>query len=351
MKSYPNTAKALGLGLVFALSMLVAWELFLRSENYPVAPDDNKGLWAYERAEVEELDSTGVVLLGSSRVLFNIQIHVWEELTGTKPIMLATPGSNPIPAFKDIVNNSSFNGILIVGITPPIYFSPLSMDNFSYARIANWVEHYHDRTYADRLNHLLSRIPQNYLAFLNSTEEEHYNELALRTLIGRAFMPDNRAPGPPPFPMFNYVDYDRNVTMLKVVSSDTSYARGIKNFWEFVIQPPPNAPSPEKAEELRKHILDVNMKLVEKFRSRGGRVVFIRNPSQNKFLKAEKNGFPRDRFWDPLVDSTATAGYHFEDYEFMNRYTLPEWSHLATPDARRFTRDLVNQMQSDGVLR
>jgi hypothetical protein len=52
-----------------------------------------------------------------------------------------------------------------------------------------------------------------------------------------------------------------------------------------------------------------------------------------------------------LLENTGAKGYHFQDYDFMSKYELPEWSHLATPDAKVFTRDLVRQMLSDGVLK
>lgn len=346
---FPPTFKPLILGVSIALLFLAAWEWYWRSQNYPIAPDDEKALWADQRARIEDLDSTGVVLVGSSRILFNIQLYEWEELTGTRPVMLAIVGSSPIPAFKDIVENSSFNGTLIVGVTPPLYFSPMSDDNRSYKKTADWVEHYHKRTYADRLNQLLSKIPQNRLAFLNSSSEGHYNHLDLKTLIERISTPD-RVPGPPPFPFFHYVDKERNVTMLDKVSTDTSYARLITDFWSFIVQPPPDLPPPEVIEEMKTKNLQLNADLVKKFEARGGRVIYIRNPSQGPFRQAENGGFPREAYWDKLIEITGCTGYHFEDYAFMSKYTLPEWSHLATKDAREFTRDLVLQMKSDGVL-
>lgn len=349
MTNYPATYTSLIIAVFTALLFLTYWELHWRSQDYPIAPDDGKAIWAEHRAEVEDLDLTGVVLIGSSRVFFNIQLYEWEELTGTRPIMLAIAGASPIPAFKDIVENSSFSGTLIVGVTPPLYFSPMTDDNSSYQKTAEWVDHYHKRTYADRLNHLLSKIPQNYLAFLNSTSEPHYNQLDLRTLVERIPTPV-RVPGPPPFPFFEYIDHNRNVTMLDKVTADTSYARLITGFWSFVIQPPPDLPPPEVIEEMKNKNLQLNADLVKKFEARGGKIIFIRNPSQGPFRQAENGGFPREAYWDHLIEITGCTGYHFEDYPFMDKYTLPEWSHLASDDARQFTRDLVNQMKKDGAL-
>jgi len=42
--------------------------------------------------------------------------------------------------------------------------------------------------------------------------------------------------------------------------------------------------------------------------------------------------------------------YHFEDYEFMSKYTLPDWSHMNSEDAISYTKDMVNKMIDDGYL-
>lgn len=349
MNKYPSTFKALALAITTALILLSGWELYWRSQDFPIAPDDGKAIWAEQRALVDKLDSSGVVLIGSSRVFFNIQLYEWEELTGIRPVMLAIAGTNPVPVFKDIVDKSSFAGTLIVGVTPPLYFSPMSDENGSYQKPMEWVEHYHKRTYADRLNHIISKISQSNLAFLNATTDDHYNQLDLRTLIKRIPTPD-RIPGPPPFPFFEYIDLNRNVTMLDKVTSDTSYARLITGFWSFVIQPPPDLPPAEVIEEMKNENLKLNADLVKKFEDRGGRVIYIRNPSQNRFREAENAGFPREAYWDKLISVTGCTGYHFEDFSFMNKYTLPEWSHMATEDARQFTRDFVSRMKEDGAL-
>jgi hypothetical protein len=331
MTYYPINLKTIILGGAIAILFLAGWEMHWRSEGYPVAPEDDKHLWAKHRARLEKATSSDIVMLGSSRVFFDFQLDQWEEETGVRPIMLAAAGTTPMPVFKDIVENSPFNGTILIGVTPPLYFSPPSEENNFYRRISNWIRHYNDRTYADRFSHFISQGPQNMFAFLNATEETFYNELDLKTLIERIPMPA-RIPAPPPFPVFQYIDKDRNITMLDIVTADTSYANEITGFWSFVIQPPPDMPPPEVIEEM------------------GGKVIFVRCPSQSVFRMAENGGFPRDQYWDKLIEATGCPGYHFEDYEFMGKYTLPEWSHLATEDAKVFTTDVVQQMQKDGVL-
>ena len=337
------------IGVSIAVLALAGWEWHWRTKDYPIAPDDNKHLWAHHRHKLEKEGPDGIVMIGSSRVLFDIQLDEWEQETGIRPIMLAAAGTSPIPVFADIVKNTAFRGTLLVGYTGPLYFSPPTNDNFFYQRVNNWVEFSKRRTYADRLNHFLSLLPQQMFAFLNATEEDSNTELDLKTLIDQIPMP-KRIFDPPSLPQFAYIDKDRNTTMLDKTVTDTAFVRQITNFWEFAIQPPPNLPPPEVIENMKNGIIEMTVGWVKQFQKRGGKVIFVRCPSQNVFRMAENGGFPRSEYWDKLIEATGATGYHFEDYPFMDKYILPEWSHLATPDAKQFTIDLVHQMQQDGVL-
>jgi len=352
MSSYPLKPRFLVLGCVLAILLLGAWEMHWRNQGEPVAIDESKGLWAAERAKVEKLTSEDVVVIGSSRVLFNLQLNEFEAEYGRRPIQLAAEGSAPMPVFTDIVERSSFSGTLIVGVTPVLYYLPFDRSIHPYGRISNWVDHHHKRTYADRLNFQLSKGPQSVFSFLQATEEGQMTDLDLYTrienLVGYPEQP--RVPGPPEWPAFSYTSLDRNKTMYSKVWEDPEYAARVTAFWEFVIQPPPDLPPPDVIEGGRKAIIGYSVGLIEKFKARGGKVIYMRSPSTGPFRMAESMGFPREKYWDDLIETTGAPGYHFEDFEFMSKYTPPEWSHLATPDARTFTTDFVRQLKADGNL-
>ena len=54
--------------------------------------EDGKAGWAVERRKLEAGEHDGVVLIGGSRILFDTDLDVWEELTGKRPFQLAMPG-------------------------------------------------------------------------------------------------------------------------------------------------------------------------------------------------------------------------------------------------------------------
>ena len=115
--------QSLIIAVTLSVISLVAWELYWRSQGYFPDLDDDKYLWAHTRAKVDKANDDGVVLIGSSRVLFNIQVDKWQQLTGITPIQLANPGASPLPVLHDIVENSDFNGTIIVGVTEGLFFS------------------------------------------------------------------------------------------------------------------------------------------------------------------------------------------------------------------------------------
>lgn len=346
---YSLSPRSVWLALAILVPAIVIWEWHWRSDGYPRSPDDNKHLWAENRGKVKNMGPDDVVLIGSSRVFYDIRLDVWEEVTGRKPLQLAMAGSSPMPALIDIVDKTDFNGTLLIGVTPPLYFLGAGPGMNFWDRPYKWIEHYHQRTYAQRFNHWVGKPFQASFAFLENDEDEFFNDLNLRTLIDRIPY-KGRVEVPPPFPFFGYVDGDRNMTMLDKVTADTAYAGMIKRIWQYFIT---GGPPPDSAwvVQQRAKVLELSVDYIDRFRARGGNVVFVRCPSSEWFLMVEDAGFPREHNWDVLLEQTRAPGYYFQDYDVLNKYSPPEWSHLSTPDAKTFTRDLVTLMQKDGVLR
>jgi hypothetical protein len=110
-------SKSAALAICFVIPLLIAWEWHWRKEGYPRTPDATKHLWAENRAKVKDLGSEDIVLVGSSRLLFDIQIYEWEKVTGRRPVQLSIPGATPMPVFQDIAEKTAFNGIVVVGVT------------------------------------------------------------------------------------------------------------------------------------------------------------------------------------------------------------------------------------------
>src|SRR2546423_14901054 len=102
---------------------MIFFEWFWRSRGFPISYNDDESLWANKRAEVyDPIDKTTVVI-GSSRIKFDLDIPLFEKMTGNKLVQLAMVGSSPKPVLEDLANDENFKGKLIIDITEGPYFS------------------------------------------------------------------------------------------------------------------------------------------------------------------------------------------------------------------------------------
>ena len=341
-----NLKQSIIIAAALCFISVMAWELYWRSQGYFPDMDDDKYLWADVRAKVDTATEDDVVLMGSSRVLFNIQVHRWEALTGIRPIQLANAGSTPLPTFHDIVENTDFKGTVIVGVTPPLFFSTTFDKAPPWARAASRSEFYQKRTYAQRLNFTLSIPLQKSMAFICNDEEAWYDDINLKALLKTIELPNRTGkPAEPPFRRFQDIDINRNVRMKERMVTDTNFANSIKAVWQSMLTSEPKPPPPDKEGTTAFFLKDL-----EKFKARGGKVILLRSPSDGFFGELEGMITPRAEFWNDLVNKANVPAYHYQDYEGLNAFETIEWSHLSATDADKFTENLVNILLKDNII-
>ncbi len=139
-----NVSRGVFLGmLALAALATTGWETWARSTGLePGYYHDDNALWARERHRASELDRP-TVIVGSSRVFFDIDLNTWEDVTGDRPIMLAIEGTDPMPFLHDLAADPDFNGTVLVGVTPPIFFT-------GYAERQGVLRYYRDETPSQR---------------------------------------------------------------------------------------------------------------------------------------------------------------------------------------------------------
>lgn len=324
-----------------ATILVTTWEFYWRSQDILPNIDDNEALWSVARSKVDQASNKDVVLIGSSRVHFDIQLNEWEKETGKKPIQLASGGCSPLPVFHDIVNTSNFSGTILVGVTPGLFFSTTNPEAQSWAWPQARVDHFHNRSYAQRLNHNLSIPLQNNLAFIS--EIEGVDGINLKELLKKIKIDDRTIDPMPPFHSFEDITLDRNVKMKKRMETDTAFANTVKKVWKFFMSG--DGPPPDKESTMAFFLEDL-----KKFKDRGGKVILLRCPSNGYLRDFEAKVTPRKTFWDELVKEANVKAYHFEDYEQLQGLNIPEWSHLSAGDAKIFTKELIEIMKADGAL-
>ncbi|MGF1554972.1 hypothetical protein [Paucihalobacter sp.] len=341
-----NLKQSIIIAAILSIVSITAWELYWRSQGYFPDMDDDKYHWAATRAKVDVASESDVVLVGSSRVLFNIQLQKWEELTGITPIQLANAGSTPLPIFHDIVENTDFKGTVVVGVTPPLFFSTTFEQAPPWTRASSRSDFYKNRTYAQRLNYRLSIPIQKSLAFICNDDESWYDDINLKALLKTIQLPRRTAKHEnPPFRRFQDIDDRRNVRMKERMVTDTAFANSIKAVWKSMLTSEPKPPPPDKEGTIAFFLKDA-----EKFQARGGKIILLRSPSDGFFADLENMAFARHDFWEELVKKANVPAYHYQDYEGLNGFQTIEWSHLSATDADLFTENFVNILLKDKII-
>ncbi|CCH54228.1 hypothetical protein BN8_03376 [Fibrisoma limi BUZ 3] len=317
-------------GLV--LAFVVSWELYWRSQNVVLGYNDDDSRWAATRQLIYQSTPTRPVLIGSSRSKFDIDLETWEQIVGQKPIQLSLNGTSPRPVLTDLGNDPNFRGTLIVDVTEMLFFSPDR--SFPEKEALRRVHHYPHWSLSEQASFWISEMLESRLVFLDEMN------LSLGAFLKKLPIPNRPgAFGGPVFPReFEVVSPDRQSRMTLAFLADTTLQNEVKQVWVDVGKYVPMKPA-VGAELLA--ILNATKRSVDQIRARGGRVIFLRTPSDGVMRQAEKALFPREKYWNRLLTHTQTTGIYFEDYPELRQFTCPEWSHLAPQDAITFTQNLI----------
>jgi hypothetical protein len=309
--------------VVLATVLLTAgWERYWRSVGF-VDHDyvDTPSLWAMQRRRATG-DAT--VLIGSSRIYFDINLRAWaKEWGGPEPIQLALVGTSPRGILTDLADDSTFSGLVVVGVTPGIFFRTRR------GYLGDFPERVERESPSEWVGQRLFMRLEDVFAFIDW-------DTRLGTVIERQ-----------PLPLRRGMMLDRAVRKVSVtranrqtslaprIIADSAYRQLVRDIWLDGERPPP--PTRDSVTALIGELV----RDIGKIRARGGDVAFVRFPSAGKVREFERSDTPREQYWDRLAQETGAAAIHFEDHPALRAYDPPEWSHLSASDAERFTRALV----------
>ncbi len=317
-----------GMALLIALALWVAgmaaWEICWRNYGAEPAIRNSEGLWAAQRRRINHGEGEATVIASSSRLLFDLQLPVWESLTGERPIQLGLEGTSAVPVLENLADDPDFNGRLIVGVSPNLFFS-----GFAYRKKA--IERFGKETPAQWLGQQISQhLLEPWLAFYEP-------DFALFTVLERQRWPEREGvPVRLDVRKLSVMSSDRNARLWSKVENDPDYAALARRIWaQGFDRPPPGGP--EAARRNVEAQIDRAVAAVTRLRARGVPVVFVRAPSDGEFLASEERNLPRAQTWDELIRRSGVPGIHFQDYPELQGYRLPEWSHMTGAEADRFT--------------
>lgn len=337
-RTVPNNATRTVLLAMFALVVLATagWELWARSTGLePGYYHDSNALWAKIRRAANTPDRP-LAIVGSSRVFFDVDLNTWEELDGRRPHMLAIEGTDPMPFLRHLADDPEFTGDVLVGITPPIFFT-------GYAERQGTLAYYENETPAQWLGQRLAMLIEPLFAFHGAGQRD----LALFKLLKLQDLPVRQGVPPPQMTIHDIADSDadRNTRLWHRVWEDPELNKATIARWDSLLKsaPPPDPNAPPF--DVPAFLAGVRP-AVEKIRAKGGDVVFVRCPSDGFFATVENMAFPKAGFWDQIAPTLNAGTVHYADNPSLQGFRVVEWSHLHAGDREPFTRALVPLVQT-----
>ena len=326
------------IGLLFVL--LVMMEVKARRDNlrlnyYPPSED----LWVSQWLELESQPADQLVVIGASRMQFGVIVPEWQHHTGVRPQMLAWPGSPPGPVLSKLAELKSFRGTVLCGFAPA--FSFCRQDSKTRTNLQKNFKALEPSRYS--LSHHLSLAARDTLLprfkFMNSFA---YSPV----LLAFSNFPIANREGvlhPNIFPFAGSLDRELQFRFTNNVEQVMK--------WDIVAQ---------IQESTRRNLAMVGPadadELVEQYKhdvatieQRGGRVIFVRPPSDGLYYEFELQYYPRENFFDRIVKETGCLGIHFQDYPELRDFKCVEDSHLGVEQALDYTRQLINVLRREGV--
>lgn len=290
-----------------------------RARGFAPAVTDSARLWSAHRWRAEGLEQPGSVVVGASRAQYAMDLPAFADETGwPAPIQLAIQGRSPLPVLRDLAADPSFRGLVIVEVTERILFQRSRQREIkAKKRVEQSRELAVNKTAG--LESALDEWVVGTFAFRNP-------ELAVDRLLflsqgGYAILPRER-----------WVEVDRSAKM--------DFARvgaaGQEQKWLSRLEKEPATPA-----RVRDGIIAEMKTAANEIRARGGEVVFVRFPSGGRLSALENQKFPREAYWDVLVERVGGPAVHFADYEELRSVPTPDGSHLDLRDTEAFTRALA----------
>jgi hypothetical protein len=332
-----SLARSALLMFVLVLAFIAGWEIYLRSKQSLIAYDDEGPLWADKRKKVYLPSDQATVFIGSSRNKFDLDTKTWRKLTGETPVQLAIEGNSPMPIFENLANDENFKGKLMVDVTEGLFFSD---DPNNLGKPKKMIDYFKKETPAQKFSFQVNHLLESKLMFLDK------DAFSLNRILLDANIPDRKGfltmcifP-----PDFQRVNFDRQVIMTKRFEQDTTLQNKVKSIWGFYASLHKGPPPPVSKYD---SILNVVKTYTDKIIARGGKVLFVRTPSSGPYFEAEKTHFPREQFWNRILQVTGCQGIHFKDYPATDHFQCPEFSHLKQGDAVIWTTNLVDILQKD----
>lgn len=341
----------LGGALAIAAAFAGIMELRLAIRGFRPSVIDSPRSWIRQRERVDALGDRALILVGSSRVLLDLDLQTLRRETGLEPVQLAVDGSSFVPVLRGLADDPRVRGTILVDLAENVLALPAKPDaaygyEAAYERQRGAIPNF--EMSEDYLSGILRGQLRSYadgtrpitalrLRILDKTPTPQY----LRMLPDREVLADYSQV---PQPQFYYLRVMRNLNQ-SVPMAGRSY-RDIESDFAAriaVLSPFDNG--------LFLASLPAMAKMTGDIQSHGGKVIYATFPTTGYVRLMDDKRFPRLLFWDRFAASVGAPALNFEDAPALRGFYCPDGSHLDMNSRAGFTSALVQALHLGGNTR
>jgi len=316
----------IGASLLLVLLAVAGWESLVRAGALPPAGViDSPELWARHRERASTLGDDAIVLVGASRMQMGIDQAVLAERTGKVPVQLSITSSPFMPVLEHLAADESVTGTVVVSFHPANFL----MDP-AESPASRWLEEY-DRTHGGAASVFYQPVENRLRSGLwRALESLGEGRRPQQVLLGSGTA-DYIETLPDRTQRADYSKIDAGLAYQRRL--DVWLARGDVALDEV-------ADLDERIDRLAA--------AVDRLRSRGARVAFVRFPSSRRIKEIDDIRHPRDAIWDRVAGRVDATFIHAHDYPTLSGFNLPDGVHIDTADQATFTAALADILVDSG---
>lgn len=326
--------------LLLVAVAVIGWEALAR-DMYHTPGTFQSGMvemWADERRKLDTPEeNVRVVLTGSSRMLWDADLDIMESKFGHRPVQLALAGTSPVKIVEDIIENTEFDGVILVGVASFLFSSPFAMGDLeSWGYYGTPAKEWYDGvSFSKRSGRVLHDFLSLHFGFLDDSFSMPELLKGYVVLANREGAYDVRLDG---WKLGDYYE-DRQTDMWPPVEDENSFDNAqVKAFWDL----PGREHDPEKTRETATAAIEYYGPLIEKLRARGGDIVFVRMPISGLYLEGDQKNQFVESFWSPMAEGVDALFIDTMAYpDLMDGLRTPEWSHLDRASQDLFSERIV----------
>jgi hypothetical protein len=336
-----------GVALLGFFAFASFMEVRLAQLGYRPTVLDSKERWIEERSRVGKLGERALILVGASRIQLGIDLDTLRRETKLEPVQLAIDASSFVPTLKNLADDPTVRGTVLVDYYPGAVEGALSTGNNAAETLVNAYE-------KQRGNHVLFSL--SYVEkFLSEILHENLRSFAdganpltslqwriipkqrasnyLITFPDRSRLADYRLVS---MPKFYYWRVARNLGEEQSINIASANAEQVLRHKIELLQPHDNTAYIQGAKYLKQ--------LVTKIESHGGKVFIITMPTSGMVREIDDKRYPRAKFWDLLKKETGISALNSADDPALQSFVCPDGSHLDFRDRTKFTEALVHAL-------